>query len=114
MNVIVSVFKTLEQVVIQFGYSSNNNVNKSVSLLVIRLAGHVSYASDKVVPYQYNAKMIENDQDFPLAVTNSVVNNADFAKVTYRGRVFSPIFTKIVEDVSVSKKAKIPVVNPVN
>ena len=34
--------------------------------------------------------------------------------MTRRGRVFSPVFLKIVEDVSVSKKAEIPVVNPVS
>ena len=61
VNVIVPVFKTPERVVIQFDSSNNSNVNRSVSPLVIRLAGPVPYASDKVVPYQYNATMVEKD-----------------------------------------------------
>lgn len=40
-----------------------------------------------------------------------MVNIADITKVTRRGRVFSPMFLKVVEDVSLSKKAKIPIVN---
>ena len=63
MNVIVPVFKTPKPVVIQFNSSSNNNVNRSVSLLVIWLAGPVPYAIDKVVSYQHNATMLENGQE---------------------------------------------------
>ena len=51
VNVIMSVFKTPERVVIQFDSSSNSVSNRSVSPLVIRLAGPVPYASDKAVPY---------------------------------------------------------------
>ncbi|KAI5436176.1 hypothetical protein KIW84_022583 [Lathyrus oleraceus] len=103
-----------ENVVIQFDSSSNNNVNRSVSPLVIRLAGPVPYSSDKCVPYQYNATMIEDGQEVPLPITESVVNIADITKVTRSGRVFNPDFPKTVEDVSVSKKVEIPVVNPVS
>ena len=58
--------------------------------------------------------MIENGQEVPLPVADSVVNIADIAKVTRSGRVFSLVFPKIVEDVSVGKKIKIFAVNLVN
>lgn len=108
------VFKTPERVVIQFGSSNNNNVNRSVSQLVIRLTAPVPYASDKVVPYQYNAIMIENGREVPLPVADSVVNIIDIAKVTHSGRVFGPVFSREVEDAIASKKAEIPVENPVS
>ena len=50
VNVIVRVFKTPERVVIQFDSSSKNNINRSVSPLVIQLAGPFPYASDRAVP----------------------------------------------------------------
>lgn len=114
MSMIISVSKTPERVVIQFYSSNNNNANKSVSLLVIRLVGLVPYSYDKVVPYKYNATMIENGQEVSLLVPDSVVNIADVAKVTRNSRVFSPVFPKVVEDVSVGKKEKIHVVDPVS
>ena len=43
-----------------------------------------------------------------------MVNITDIEKVTRSGRVFSLVFPKVVEDMSVSKKAKIPVVNPIS
>ena len=58
VNVIVLVFKTPDQVVIPYDNNNNNSVNRSVSLLVIWLAGPVPYSSDKAVPYQYNASII--------------------------------------------------------
>ncbi|KAI5418304.1 hypothetical protein KIW84_042805 [Lathyrus oleraceus] len=73
-------FKTPERVVIQFDSSSNNNINKSVSPLVIRLAGSVPDASDRAFPYQYNATMVENGQGVSLPTTNSVVNIANVSK----------------------------------
>ena len=55
--------------------------------------------------------MIENGQEVPLQVTDSVVNTADIAKVTRSGRVFGPVFSEEVEDVLASKKAETPVAN---
>ncbi|KAI5416174.1 hypothetical protein KIW84_041282 [Lathyrus oleraceus] len=104
VNVIVSIFKTPKRVVIQFD-SSSNNVNRSVLSLVIRLVGPIPYASNKGMPCQYNSTMIEKGQEVPLHIVDSVVNIADEVKVTCSGRVFSPAFPKIVEDVSVGKKA---------
>ena len=63
VNVIVPVFKTSKRVVIQYDSNNSNNIsNRSVSPLVTWLAGPVSYASDKAVPYQYNATMLDNGQ----------------------------------------------------
>lgn len=95
VNIIAPVFKTPERVVIQFDRSNVNNVNISVSSLVIWLAGPVPYAFDKVVPYQYNANMVEKGQEVPLPVANSMVNIADVVKVTCSGRVFSMVFPKL-------------------
>ncbi|KAI5436084.1 hypothetical protein KIW84_022506 [Lathyrus oleraceus] len=58
--------------------------------------------------------MIENGQEVPLPVAYSVVNITDIAKVTRSSRVFSLVFPKEAEDVSASKKATIPVANPVS
>jgi hypothetical protein len=91
VNVIVPVFKTPERVVIQFDSNSSKIVNISLSSLVIRLAGPVPYASDRVVPYQYNATMVENGQEVSFPTTNSVVNIVDIAKVTRSGHVFGPV-----------------------
>ena len=112
VNVIVSVFKTPKRVVIQFDRSSSNIVNRSILPLVIRLAGPVPYASDRDVPYRYNATMMENGQEVPLPTTNSVVNIADIVKVTRSSCVFSPVFPKDVEDVG--KKVEVHVANPVS
>ncbi|KAI5436026.1 hypothetical protein KIW84_022456 [Lathyrus oleraceus] len=114
VNVIMPVFKTLERVVIQFDSSSSNNSNRLVSSLVIRLAGPVPYTSDKAMPYQYNTTMIENGQEVPLPVADSVVNIANIAKVTSKGHVFGPVFPKEVEDATTSKNAEIPIMNPIS
>lgn len=112
VNVIVPVFKTLGRVVIHFG--SNKRDNRLVSPLVIRLASLVPYASDKVVPYKYNATMIENRQEVPLPTENSLLSIVNVVKVTRSGCVFGSVSPKVVEDVVVGKKADVPMGNPVN
>ncbi|KAI5384904.1 hypothetical protein KIW84_071767 [Lathyrus oleraceus] len=114
VNVIVPVFKTPERVVIQFDSSSSNNINRSVSPLVIRLVVLVPYTSDKVMPYQYNSTMMENGQESSLLVADSMVNLADIVKVTRSGRVSSQVFPKEIKDVPISKKVDVPVVNLVS
>ncbi|KAI5439008.1 hypothetical protein KIW84_024662 [Lathyrus oleraceus] len=115
VNVIVPVFKTPERVVIQFDSNSSKSVsNRSVSSLVIRLAGSIPYAYDKAIPYQYNVTMLENGQEVPLPTTSSVVSISDVTKVTRSGRVFGPVFAKNVEDMFVSKKVDVSVVDPVS
>ncbi|KAI5416224.1 hypothetical protein KIW84_041319 [Lathyrus oleraceus] len=114
VNVIVPVFKQQERLVIQYDSNNNNNVSqKSVSLLVIRLAGPVPYSFDKVVPYQYNATMIKNGQEVPLPTTSSVVSVADVMKVTHNGQVFGPVFPENKEETIVGKKMEVPNVDPV-
>ena len=109
VNVIVPVFKQQEWLVIQYGSNNNNNVSqRSISLLVIRLAGPVPYSSDKVVPYQYNATMIKNNQEVPLPTTSSVVSIADVMKVTRNGRLFGPVFPENKEEKIIGKKAEVP------
>ncbi|KAI5388190.1 hypothetical protein KIW84_074038 [Lathyrus oleraceus] len=115
VNVIVPIFKNPGRIVIQYDNSSSNNISqRSVSLLVIRLAGPNPYSSDKAVPYQYNATMVKNGQEVPLPMTNSAVSVTDVTKVTRRGRVFGPVFPKDVEDSTVGKKVDVPAVDPVS
>ncbi|XP_050919812.1 uncharacterized protein LOC127137388 [Lathyrus oleraceus] len=104
VNVIVLVFKTPERVVIQ--YDSRKRSNRSVSLLVIRLVGVVSYTSDKAVPSKNNATMIKDGQKVPLSASNLVVSISDVVKVTRSGRVFSSVSPKVVKDVIVRKKVE--------
>lgn len=66
------------------------------------------------MPYKYNATMIEKGQEVPLPVADLVVSIADVVKVTRSGRMFSPVFPKVVEDVFVGKKAEIPPVDPMS
>ena len=82
-----------------------------VSPLVIQLAGLIPYSSDKVVSYKYNATMIENGQEVSFPIVDSIVSITDIVKVTRSGRVFNSVFPKIVEDVSVRKKAEVLVVD---
>ncbi|XP_050896229.1 uncharacterized protein LOC127102962 [Lathyrus oleraceus] len=112
VNVIVPVFKTPGRVVIQ--YESSKKDNRSVLPLVIRLEVPVPYSSDKDVPYKYNATMIENGQEAPVPVANSVVSIVNVVKVTRSGRVFGPVSPKVVEDVSMGTKAEVPAVDPIS
>ncbi|XP_050916483.1 uncharacterized protein LOC127131612 [Lathyrus oleraceus] len=86
VNVIVPVFKTPERGVIQ--YDSSKGSNRSISPWA-RGSSSRNYFSSK---------------------------HCDVVKVTQSGRVFSPVFPKVVENVVVGKKAKvvIPVFDHVN
>ena len=95
VNVIVPVFKSLERVVIE--YDSNKNENRSISPLIIQLAGPVPYSSDKFMPYKYNDAMVDNGKEVPLRAANLVVSIADVVKVSYSGCVFGPVFPKVVK-----------------
>ncbi|KAI5407866.1 hypothetical protein KIW84_053923 [Lathyrus oleraceus] len=114
VNVIVPIFKQPKRLIIQYDSSNSSHVsNKSVSSLVIRLAGPILYSSDKAVPYQYNATMIKGGQEVPLPTTSFVVSSADVTKVTRSGRVFGPVFPKDKEESIMSKKVEVPVVDKV-
>ncbi|KAI5387007.1 hypothetical protein KIW84_073236 [Lathyrus oleraceus] len=80
VNVIVPVFKQHERLVIQYD-SSNSNSQRSLSPLVIRLAGPIPYSSNKVVPYQYNAIIMKDGQEVPLPTTSSVVSIVGVTKL---------------------------------
>ncbi|KAI5395580.1 hypothetical protein KIW84_061942 [Lathyrus oleraceus] len=115
VNVIVPVFNNPERVVIQYDSSNSNNISqRSVSPLFIRLAGPVPYASDRDVPYQYNATMVKDGKEVPLPITNSIMSIADVTKVTRSGREFGPVFPKNMEESTVSKKVQVPATDPVS
>lgn len=57
--------------------------------MVIRLAGPTPYEYDKVVPYKYNATMIEDDKEVPIPALPAVVNIADVSGGTQSGRVIA-------------------------
>lgn len=58
VNVIVPRFNLPEPVVIAY-----NGQKTAISPLVICLAGPTPYESDKVVPYKYNATMVEDNKE---------------------------------------------------
>ena len=98
VNVIVPRFNFPEPVVI--AYDGQKVV---ISLLVIRLEGHMPYESDKVEPYKYNATMLEDNKEVHIPVLSSVVNIADVSGVTRSGRVFAVAAPKRIEDVVIEK-----------
>ncbi|XP_050920128.1 uncharacterized protein LOC127137744 [Lathyrus oleraceus] len=112
----VIVKRDIKRLVDDGMYDSSKGSNRSVSPLVIRLAGTVPYASDKVMPYKYDATMIKDEQEVPLPEANSVVSIADVVKVSLSGRLFSPVFPKDVENVVIGKKAEavVPLSEPIN
>ena len=107
VNVIVPVLRQQERLVIQYD-SSNSNNQRSISSLVIRLAGPVPYSSDKAVPYQYNDTMMKDGQEVSLPTNSSVVRIADVTKVTRSGRVFGPVVLESKEEMIVGKKMELP------
>ncbi|XP_050916713.1 uncharacterized protein LOC127131865 [Lathyrus oleraceus] len=102
VNVIVPHFNIPEPVVI--AYNSQKFV---VSPLVIRLAGSTPYESDRVVPYKYNAIMLEDGKEVPIIFLSYVVNVVDVSGVTRSGRVFAFVPPKRIEDTSVGKQAQV-------
>lgn len=71
--------------------------------MVIRLVGPTLYESDKVVPYKYNATMLEDGKEVHIPSFSSVVNIVDVSGVTRSGRVFAFVALKRIEDASVGK-----------
>ncbi|XP_050897058.1 uncharacterized protein LOC127103860 [Lathyrus oleraceus] len=80
------------------------------------LPAQVPHTFDKYAPYKYNATMIKDGQDVPLPASTLVVSIADVVKVTRSGRVFIPVFPKVVENVVVGNKAEVvvPLFDPIN
>lgn len=80
MNVIVPHFDIPEPVVI--AYSSQKSI---VSPLVICLAGPTPCEFDIVVPYKYNATILEDGKEVPIPSLSSVVNIVDLSGVSRSG-----------------------------
>lgn len=64
------------------------------------------YESDKVVPYKYNATMLEDGKEVPIPSFSSVVNITYISGVTQSGRVFAFAAPKRIEDTSVGKQTQ--------
>ena len=73
----------------------------AITPLVISLPGLVPYKSDKVVPYKYNATILEDGVEVPIQLMPNVGNIAETSRVTRSGRVFAPV---VCGDVSTGKK----------
>lgn len=99
VNVIVSNFNITE--LVEIAYNSQKHV---VSPLVICLAGSMPYEFHKVVPYKYNATMLEDGKEVPIPSLSYVVNTTNISGVTLSARVFSSVAPKRIEDALVGKK----------
>ena len=58
---------------------------------MICLSGPVPFKSDKVVPYKYNATILEDGVEVPIQPLSDVKNIAEASRVTRSGRVFAPV-----------------------
>ena len=82
VNIIVPYFNDSSPVEIE--YCSK----PVVAPLVICLLGPVSYKSDKVVSYKYNATILEDGVEVPI---HPLSNFAEASRVTRTGRMFAPV-----------------------
>lgn len=68
---------------------------KSVAApLVICLPGPMPYASEKAIPYKYNATMIEDGREVPIPPLPSVGNVAEVSRVLRNGRIVPVVLPK--------------------
>lgn len=72
--------------------------------LIIYFPGLVPYESDKVVPWRYNATVLEDGKEVMIEVDRSVDNVADVSGMTISGRMFAPAPLQKVDPMSKSKK----------
>ncbi|XP_050909005.1 uncharacterized protein LOC127122761 [Lathyrus oleraceus] len=98
VNATVPRFNILELVAIAY-----NGHKSIVSPLVIRLVGPMPYESGRVIPYKYNATMLEDGKEVHIPSFSSVVNITDVIGVTQSGRVFAAATPKRTKDVMVGK-----------
>ena len=68
------------------------NQRPVVTPLVICVPGHVTYASERAIPYNYNTMMLENGRKVPIPPLPSVVNIAEDSRVLRNGRVIPTLF----------------------
>ncbi|XP_050909901.1 uncharacterized protein LOC127123744 [Lathyrus oleraceus] len=100
-SVIIPRFNIPEPVVIAY-----NGKKYIVSLLVIRLAGRTPYESDKVIPYKYNATMVEHNKEVHIPSFSAIVNIFEVSGVTRSGQVFVVAAPKMTEDVVIEKSTQ--------
>lgn len=80
--------------------------------LIICLPVLIPYESDKVVPWRYNAPVLEDGKEVMIEAVRSVENIADVSGMTRSGCMIAPTLLRKVDYVSASKKVhgKYPVV----
>ncbi|XP_058729509.1 uncharacterized protein LOC131601660 [Vicia villosa] len=83
VNVIEPYFEIPESV--EIGYYGK----AAVETLVICLPGAVPYNSDRVMPYRYNAPMLEGGKEVEIKHLSSVENIENVSRMTRSGRVFT-------------------------
>ncbi|MCH98440.1 hypothetical protein A2U01_0019442, partial [Trifolium medium] len=79
--------------------------------LVIRLPGPLPYTSQKVVPYKYDATILQDGKETPIPPLTSVVNITDSSKVLRSGRILPAVVqektsTPVMEEVQVQDPGK--------
>jgi len=70
------------------------NQRPVVTPLVICVPEPKPYASERAIPYNYNATMLENGREVPIPPLPSVVNIAEDSRVLRNGRVIPTLFPK--------------------
>ena len=70
----------------------------AITPLVISFPGPIPYKSDKVVPYKYNATILEDGVEVPIQPMPDVGNIAKNSRVTRSGRVFAPVVQRDAEN----------------
>ncbi|XP_039687954.1 uncharacterized protein [Medicago truncatula] len=89
-------------------------MRENVVPLVIRLPGPVPYTSDKAVPYKYNATVVEDGKEVPLASSVVMNNNVEGTTAVLRsGRVRPPLFQQKIPAASPADKSIPTDVSPV-
>lgn len=67
----------------------------------------MSYASNKAIPYKYNAIMLGDRNEVHIPSLSSVVNIADVSGVTRSGRVYVSLVQKKNDGVVSNKKVQV-------
>ncbi|XP_039686891.1 uncharacterized protein [Medicago truncatula] len=77
----------------------------TITPLVICLPGPLPYASEKAIPYKYNATMIEEGREVPIPPLSSVDNIVEDSRVLRNGRVVPIVFPKKI-DATINKEVQ--------
>ena len=90
VNVIVLCFGVPAPIAIEY------HSKPTVALVVICLSGPVPYESDKVIPYKYNATILEDCLEIHIQPFSDFKNIVEASRVTRSGCVFAPVIRGIV------------------